>query len=166
MSPLLHLWEYTTSESLGDDCFQLSLDIPGELRISSCSISSPSAADVSGTTYHRISNCSFTSFDGGFLDSDSSQPVGRYSSSVSYHKRSCLGYFNRMGAQESAFAALTLLLLRGTCCVDKVSLLQYVRQQQGQLEHVQQRFTSNIGNNAQVGMLKIVYQTIPFLPLN
>ena len=41
MSALLHLGEYATSGSLGVECFQLSLDISGELCISSSCICSP-----------------------------------------------------------------------------------------------------------------------------
>ena len=60
---------------------------------------------------------------------------------------------------------LTLELLRDMCCVDKGSLHESVRQWRGQLKCLQQRFTSNVGKNGQVGVFEIVRQTMAFLPL-
>ena len=60
---------------------------------------------------------------------------------------------------------LTLLLLRDVCCTGKGSIPQSSRQWEGQNEHPQQKFTSNIGKNGWVGVYKRVYQTIPYLPL-
>ena len=47
--------------------------------------------------------------DGGSLASHSSQHVGRCSSAVSYHNRSCHGCFSRPGAQGSAISAFNPL---------------------------------------------------------
>ena len=60
---------------------------------------------------------------------------------------------------------LTLWLLRDVYCTDRGSLPQSVRQWWGQLKHVQWS-TSNVGRNEQVRVLKRVYQTMPYLPLN
>ena len=49
---------------------------------------------------------------------------------------------------------LTLWLLRDMCCTDKGSLPQPVRQQWEELEHLQQKSTSNIGRNGQFGVLE------------
>ena len=49
---------------------------------------------------------------------------------------------------------LMLWLLRDMCCT--VSLHQSIRQWQGQLQHLQQKFTSNAGKNELDGVLKEV----------
>ena len=49
---------------------------------------------------------------------------------------------------------LTLLLFRDVCCVEHGSFPQSVRQGWGQLKHLQQRFTSNVGKNGQVAVLE------------
>ena len=61
---------------------------------------------------------------------------------------------------------LTLWLLRDVYYTDRGSLPQSVRQSLGQLECLHQRSTSSIGRNGWVGVLKRVYQTVPYLPLN
>ena len=57
-------------------------------------------------------------------------------------------------------------LLQSVCCTDRGSLSQPLRQLWWQLQHLQQKFTSNVGKNGPVGVLKRVYQTMPFLLLN
>ena len=61
---------------------------------------------------------------------------------------------------------LTLWLLSNVCYADRGSLPQSVRQWWGQLKHLCQGSTSNVGRNGQVGVLDRVYQTMPSLPLN
>ena len=53
---------------------------------------------------------------------------------------------------------LTLWLLSSVCYADKGSLLQSVRQWQGQLKHLCQRSASSVGRNGQVGVFDEVYQ--------
>ena len=61
---------------------------------------------------------------------------------------------------------LTLWLLSNVSYADSGFLSQSVRQCQGQLEHLHQTSTSSVGRNWQVGVLKRLYQTMPYLPLN
>ena len=106
---LLHLGISTTSGGLGVECLQLSLDISGELHVSSSScISSSSSVQVSGRTCQRstqVFDSGGSMSDGGSLTPHGSQHVGRCSSVVSHHKRSCHGCFSRPGAQGSAISA-------------------------------------------------------------
>ena len=98
--------------------------------------------------------------------SHSSQHVGRCSSVVSHHKRSCCGCFSRPGTQGSAISAFNLWLLSDVCYANRDSLPWSVRQWQGQLEHLCQGSTSSAGRNWLVGVLDRVYQKMPSLPLN
>ena len=91
ISELLHLGESAFSGSFGFECFQPSLNISGELCISSSCIISLRSVQISGRTSHRsiqTSNSSFTLLwlGGGILAFHSSQHVERYSSSASYCK--------------------------------------------------------------------------------
>ena len=54
----------------------------------------------------------------------------------------------------------TFRLLRNTSCADMGSLLQSVRQWQGQLKCLQQRFTCNVAKIVQVGVLWRMCQTM------
>ena len=107
---LFHLGNSTTFGGLGVECLQLSLDFSGKLCVSS---SGSSSVQVSGGTCQQ-STQTFDSggamLDGGSLASHSSQHVGRYSSAVSHHKRSCCGCFLRPGAQGSAISAFNPLV--------------------------------------------------------
>ena len=108
---LIHLEKFATSGNLGFEYFQPSLDISDELYISSFCISVPRSVQNYGRTCHRsIQTSSFTLLDGGSLASHSSQHVGKHSSSVSYSKRFCHGYFSRPCAEGSDITACNLLL--------------------------------------------------------
>ena len=81
MSLLLYVEEVPTSVSLGVECFQPSLDISGELCISS-SLNSTSI-HISGRTCHKscqASNSSRTSLERGSLASQNTLHIRRYSS--------------------------------------------------------------------------------------
>ena len=111
MPALLHLGISTTSEGLGVECLQPSLDISGKLCISSC-ISSSGSVQVSGRTCQRsiqMFDSGGTMLDGGSLAPHSSQHVGRCSSAVPHCKRSCHGCLFRPGAQWSAISAFNPL---------------------------------------------------------
>ena len=100
---------------------------------------------------------------GGSLAFHNSQHVGRHSSAVSHHKRSCPRCFGRLCAQGSALSAISAQ----RCVLQRQgSLPQSFRQWWGQLKHLHQRSTSNVGMNGQVGVFERVYQTMPYLPLN
>ena len=107
MSALLHFGISITSWRNGVECCQLSLDISGELCVSFCCVSSPSSLQVSGRTFHRSTQNSYSScdlLDRGILDSSTSQHVEDHSSSVSYHKNPHHGCFGRLGAVGTAVA--------------------------------------------------------------
>ena len=61
---------------------------------------------------------------------------------------------------------LTLWQLSDVYYADRDSLPQSVRQWQGQLKCLCQRSTNSAGRNGPVGVLDMVYQTMPSLPLN
>ena len=111
MPALLHHGNSTTSGGLRVECLQPSLDFSGKLCVSSSSSSSSGSVQVSGRTC-QWSTLTFgsggTMLDGGSLASHHSQHVGRCSSAMSHHKRSC-GCFNGPGAQGSAISAFNPL---------------------------------------------------------
>ena len=112
MLVLLYLGISTASMGLGVECLQLSLDVSGKLCVSSSCISSSSSVQVSGRTCQRSTqtfDSGGTMLDGGSLASHSSQHVGRHSSVVSHHKRSCHGYVGRPGVQGSTIPAFNPL---------------------------------------------------------
>ena len=85
MSALLHLGKLITFGNLGVEWFQSSLEISGELYISSSYVSSPSFVQVGDRTYRRslpTSNSIHTLLDGGSLASHSSQYTRKHSSCV------------------------------------------------------------------------------------
>ena len=111
----LHPWKCTTSGTLGIKCFQQSLDISGELCVSSFFISLPSFVPSFSTTCHRSIQTSHSScflLGGGSLACHSSQCVGRHSSSVYYCDIICHGCFSRPGAQGSAVTPFNPLALQ------------------------------------------------------
>ena len=61
---------------------------------------------------------------------------------------------------------LTLWLVRDVCCTDKSSLPQSVRQWLDQIKCLQEKFTSSVEKNGQVGVLERVSETMLFLLLN
>ena len=141
MSALLHLGKSTTSYTLGIECFQPSVDISGELCISSC-ISSPTSLQVSGRTCHRsiqIPNSNFTLLDRGSLAFYSSQQVERHSSLVPTTKD-----LIRDTLVGQTLKGVSLLYLRNVCCTDEGSLPQSFSSCGGNSDHLQQRFTSNV----------------------
>ena len=118
MSALLHLIKSATSGSLVFKCLQPSLDISGELCISSHCFSSPSSVQVSGRTCNRsiqTSNSCCTSLDGGLLALHSYQHVQQHYSLASHHKR--------LGVQWSAIQSFYPLVTWSMCSTDKVLLL-------------------------------------------
>ena len=93
MLALLQLGESDIFGKHGVKHFQLSKDVSGELKISSC-VSSPHSVQVSGRMCHRlmqISSPSCSLLGGVFLVSYSSQHLGRCYLSISHHLRSCQG---------------------------------------------------------------------------
>ena len=77
-----------------------------------------------------------TVLDGGSFASHSSQPVGRYSSVLSCHKRSLHGCFSRPGAQGSAISAFNPLAAKGYM-LHRQGFTSSVRQWQGYLKCLQ-----------------------------
>ena len=121
---LLNFINSTTSGGLGVECLQPSLDISGKLPVSSSYISSSSSVQVCGRTCQNSTHTFVsdgTMLDGGSLASQSSEHVGRCSSAVSHHKRSCHGCFGRPCVQGSAISAFNCWLLRDVCCTDGFS---------------------------------------------
>ena len=109
---LLHLGISTTSRGFGGECLQPFLDVSGKLCVSFSCISSSGSVQVSGRTCHRSTqmfDSGGTMLDGGSLDPHSSQHVGRHSSAVPHHKRSCHGCLSRPGIQGSAISAFNPL---------------------------------------------------------
>ena len=112
MLTLLYLGNCTTCGGLGVEYLQPSLDISGKLCVSSSCISSSSSVQPSGRTCQRSTqtfDSSGTMLDGGSLASHSSQYVGRHSSGLSHHKRSCHGCFGRPCSQGSAMSVFNPL---------------------------------------------------------
>ena len=112
MPTLFHFGNFTASVGLGVECIQPSLDFSGKLCVSSSDSDPSCSVQVSGRTCQQ-STQTFTSggtmLDGGFLASHCSQHVGRCSSAVSRHKRSCHGCFGRPDAQGSVISAFNPL---------------------------------------------------------
>ena len=166
MLALLHLGNTTTSGDLGVECLQQSLDVSGKLCVSSSCINSSSSVHVSGRTCHRSTqnfDTGGTMLDGGSLTSHSSQHVGRHPLALSHL---VVDVFVGHILRGLPYLHLTLWLLRDVCCTDMGSHLQSVRQWHGPLDYLQWKSTSNVGRSGQVGVLKRVYQTMPYLPLN
>ena len=167
---LLHLGNSLPLGAFGVECLQPSLDISGKLCVSSSCISSSSSVHVSGRKCQRSTqtfDCGGIMLDGGSLVSHSSEHVGRHSSALSHQKRfSSWMFLVGHVLKGLPYLLLTLWLLIGVCYTDRGSLLQSVRQLWEQLQHLCQRSVSSVGRNGQVGMLKRVYQTMPYLLLN
>ena len=97
-----------SSRSFAVECIQPSMEVSGELCISSTCTNSTSVVQVSSGRYHKLIQTSYSSgimVDGGFLASHSSQCVGRHSLSMSHCKKSHHECFGRPGAQGSTVAA-------------------------------------------------------------
>ena len=136
MPALFHLGNSTTSGDLGVECLQPSLDFSGKLCVSFSGSSPSSSVQVPGRTCQRSTqtfDSSGTMLDGGSLASHSSQHVGRCSSVVSHHKRSC-GCFGRLDAQGLQYLHLTLWQLSDMCYADRGSPPWSVRWWQVQLK--------------------------------
>ena len=98
--------------ALGVECLQPSLDISGKLHVSSSCISSSGSVQSSCTRCQRSTqmfDSGGTMLDGGSLVHHSPQHVGRHSSVMPHHKRSCHGCLSRPGAQGSAISAFNPL---------------------------------------------------------
>ena len=166
MPALLHLGISTTSESLGVECLQPSLDISGKLHVSSSCIGS---VQVSGKTCQRSTqtvDSDGTMLDGGSLASNSSQHVGRCFSMVPHHKTSCHGCLCRPCTVGSAISAFNHLAAQ-QCVLCRQGFYSSVCQAvMGQVKCLCQRSTSGAGRNGQVGAFNRVYQAMPSLPLN
>ena len=164
---LLHLGNLTTSGGLGVECLQPSLDVSGKLYVSSSCIGPCSSVHIPDRRCQR-SNQTFdsdgTMLDGGSLASHSSQHIGRHSSVLSHHKRSCHGCFGRPCAQGSDIYAFNPLAAQRCMLCRQGSLPQSVRQWWGQFD-LHQRSTNSVGRNGHVAVLERVYQTMPYLPL-
>ena len=129
MPALLYTGNSTAYGGLGVQFFQSSLDVSVKLCVSSCCIMSSSSVQVSGRTCQRSSQAfdsDGTMLDGGSLAFHSSQHVGRCSSALAHHKRSC-GCFGHV-LKGLPYLHLTLWLLRDESCADRGSFPQSVRQ--------------------------------------
>ena len=112
MPALLHPGISTTSQGLGVECLQPSLDISDKLHVSSSCISPSGSIQVSGRTCQRSTqmvDSGGTMLDGGSLALHSSQHVGRCSSVVAHHIRSRHGYLSRPGTQGSTISTFNPL---------------------------------------------------------
>ena len=102
------LWTTIASRSYGVECLQPSMEVSGELCISSSHVNSCSVVQVPSETCHKSIQTSYSSgtmLDGGSLAFHSSHHVGRHSSLMSHHKVSHHECFSRPGAQGSAIYA-------------------------------------------------------------
>ena len=103
--------------------------------------------------------------DGGTLASYSSGNVGRCSSVLSQHKRSHHVCFSRPGDHGYVvFVFNPLAAQRYVLCRQRFS--SAVSQVVVGATQESTMSTGNIGRNGPVGVLKRVYQTVPYLPLN
>ena len=169
MPALLHLGIPTTSGCLGVEYLQPSLDISGKLHVSSSCICSSSSVQVSGRTCQRpthMFDSGGTMLIGGYWAHHSSQHLGRCSSMLPIIKDLIMDVSVSQVHKGLSYLHLTLWLLSNMCYADRGSLPQSVRWWWGQLKHLHQRSTSNVGRNGQVGVFNRVHQTMPFLPLN
>ena len=160
---IIHMMENLLPLGALVKCFQGSLDISGELCVSSPCIHSPSSVQVSGKTWHRsfhISDPYCTLLDGRSLAYNNSQHVRRFSSFVSYCERSHYECFGRLGVKGLPLLNLTLLLLRDAFCVLFLSLSGSSR---GNLNTYNKGFVSIVGKIGKVAVHERVYQTMPFL---
>ena len=96
----------------------------------------------------------------------SSQHVGRHSSAVPYHKRSHHGCLSRPGIQGFAISAFNHLAAQQCVMQRQRFSSSFCQEVVGQLQCLPQRSTSSVGRNGQVGVLYMVYLTMPSLPLN
>ena len=88
------------------------MEVSGRLHVSSSSISSSGSVHVSDRTCQRSTetvNPGGIMLDGGSLAPHSSQHVGRHSSAVPHHKRSCHGCLGGPGVQGSVISAFNPL---------------------------------------------------------
>ena len=169
MPGLLHLGISTTSEGLGVEWLQPSLDVSDKLHISSSCISSSSSVHVSGGTCQRSAQ-TFDSggplLDGGSLLLTVLNMLADIPQQCPIIKDLIVDVSAGQVLKGLPYLHLTLWLLNEVCYVDRGSLPQSVRQWQGQFKYIHQRSTSRIGRNGKVGVLNRVYQTMPSLPLN
>ena len=157
MPVLLHLGESATSGSLGVEHFQPFLDVSGNFL---------STVKVSDRTYQmpiQTSNSICTLVDGGSLASHSSQYVGRCLSSESHCKRFCQGCL--LGWMLKGLWSLHLFL----CLLEDVLTREgfstsFCKAVVKVTRNLWQRFTTNVGKNEQVGVLKTVYKQYHFCP--
>ena len=102
---------YTLSlEAFWVENVQLSLDISGELCLSSFCISSPSSVQVSGKTCHRSTQtyyCRSILLDGSSLAFHSAQHIDIFP--LSYCTKSCNEYSGRLGYQGSTISTFNPL---------------------------------------------------------
>ena len=134
--------------------------------ISSFCIISFSSVQGSDRTCHRsiqTSNSSCTLLGGGLLVSYCSQHVERHSFLVSHHKGSYKGCFSRLGAEGTAITAINPLVTHRHVLYRQWSSSSVFQAVVGHRKHLQQRFTSNVGQNGQICMLWRSNQTMPHL---
>ena len=152
ISALLHHGKLSSSESLGFETFQLSLNISGELCIPTSTLGFFQVSDRTCQRSVQTSNSSDTLLNGGFLASHSSQHVGRHFSLASC-KKFCHGYFSRPGALGyttvifKSWAAQRYSLYRQGF---SISVCQWG---QVQLKQLQQKFTNSVGNDEKFSVL-------------
>ena len=157
----LNFGNSVTSGNLGVEHFQPYLAVSNELCISFSCISSNSSVQVSGRTCNRsnkISGSHFTLVDGGSLAFHCSQHEGKHSLLVIHGRRSCQGCVGRPGQEGSANTAFNPLAAQRHVAQAKVLFISLSGS----------GWVNQIPTIAvyQVGVLKRVYQAVPFLLLN
>ena len=97
--------------ALGLNAFSHPWNFSGKLCLSSCG-SGPSCSSRTCQWSTQTFDSGGAMLDGGSLASHHSQHVGRCSSVVSHHKKSCHGCFGRPGAQGSVISAFNPLAVQ------------------------------------------------------
>ena len=161
MSALLHPGKFATSGSLRVGHFQPSLEVSAELYTSPSSMSSPSSVQVSIRTDHK-SIQTFILASPCLIEAPWLPTVLNM---LSHHKRSHEGYIGRPGSQAYAITAFNSLATKRCVIQTRVLFLSLSGSAVGAQMSIK-RFASNLGENWQFGVIRKVYQTMAFLPLN
>ena len=164
MPALLHFGKYTTSRGLGVECIQPSLDKSGSLFLSSSCFNSSSSIQISGRTCHH----SIRTFDSGGTMFDGAPWIPPLLNLLADIAQCCPVIKDPImdGAQGSVISAFNL-----------VAALRYVLHWQRFFSLVRhtmagatQVSTTKVYQQCWkewvVGVLQMLYQTMPYLPLN
>ena len=169
MPALLHLGISTSSGGLGVECLQPSSDISGKLHVSPSCINSSGSVQVSGRTclsqLRQLILVAMCWMEVPWLPTVLNMLV-EIPWQCLIIKDLTLDVSVGQGLKGLPYLHLTICLLSSVYYEDKGALPKSVRQWQGQLEHLHQRSTNNLGRNGQVCVLNRMYQTMPSLLLN